>query len=116
MSNKNNNDVIIEIPELNKKFSIVASNGFASFEFRAKPELWSPKNPKLYKLNIKSSTDSISDDIGFRTIETSGYEILLNGKPIFLKGISIHEEAPFKTGRVTSEEECKVLLLSLIHI
>lgn len=110
LSNKNNNDVIIEIPELNKKFSIVASNGFASFEFRAKPELWSPKNPKLYKLNIKSSTDSISDDIGFRTIETSGYEILLNGKPIFLKGISIHEEAPFKTGRVTSEEECKVLL------
>ena len=111
LSDKNyNNDITIDIPELNKEISIVASSGFASFEFRAKPEMWSPKNPKLYKINIKSSSDSISDFIGFRTIETSGYEILLNGKPIFLKGISIHEEAPFKTGRVTSEEECEVLL------
>ena len=29
---------------------------------------------------------------------------------IFLKGISIHEEAPFKTGRVTSKEEAQILL------
>ena len=59
LSDKINNDVIIEIPELNKKLSIVASNGIAYFQFRAKPELWSPKNPKLYKLTIKSSLDSI---------------------------------------------------------
>ncbi len=55
-------------------------------------------------------TDMVKDNIGFRTIETKGTKILLNGKPTFLKGISIHEEAPFKTVRVTTKEECKILL------
>ncbi len=54
--------------------------------------------------------ETIKDEIGFRTIETRGTEILLNGESVFLKGISIHEEAPFKTGRVTSAEECRILL------
>jgi beta-glucuronidase len=72
--------------------------------------LWEPANPKLYQVLLRSGKDRIEDQIGFRTIETRGTEILLNGKSIFLKGISIHEEAPFKTGRVTSVEECRTLL------
>ena len=55
-------------------------------------------------------TDQIEYKIGFRTIETKGSDILLNGEKVFLKGISIHEEAPFKTGRVTTVEECRILL------
>ena len=34
----------------------------------------------------------LKDEIGFRIIETSGKKLFLNGKPIFLRGISIHEE------------------------
>ncbi len=111
LSNKNQTgNVAIEIPELKKKVTAVASNGIATFKLKAKPTLWSPKNPKLYSVKISTESDEISDDIGFRTIETKGSKIVLNGEPIFLKGISIHEEAPYKTGRVTSEEECKILL------
>ena len=36
--------------------------------------------------------DDLADRIGFRTIEREGEDILLNGKPIFLRGISLHEE------------------------
>jgi len=49
-------------------------------------------------VTIASDTDSVRERIGFRTIETKGTDILLNGKSVFLRGVSIHEEAPFRTG------------------
>lgn len=111
IENGNNGDVVhISIPELKKNVNSVVQNGMAKFSFKAKPILWEPKNPKLYQVIIETQTDKLTDNIGFRTVSTNGSKILLNGKEIFLKGISIHEEAPFKTGRVTSIEECKILL------
>ncbi len=103
-------NVEISIPELRKNVKSVIKNGRANFSIKAKPTLWEPKNPKLYEVTIKTVADKLTDAIGFRTVSTQGSKILLNGKEIFLKGISIHEEAPFKTGRVTSKEECRILL------
>jgi beta-glucuronidase len=53
---------------------------------------WSPDKPKLYDVAVETRDDHLNDRVGFRTIETKGSEILLNGKPIFLRGISVHEE------------------------
>jgi beta-glucuronidase len=53
---------------------------------------WSPESPTLYDVRFASSDDTLNDRVGFRTIEVRGHEILLNGKPIFLRGISIHAE------------------------
>ena len=53
---------------------------------------WSPEQPKLYDVTIASGDDQWRDRIGFRTIEVRGPDILLNGKPTFLRGISLHEE------------------------
>ncbi len=53
---------------------------------------WSPEQPKLYDVTIASGDDEWRDRVGFRTIEVRGPDILLNGKPIFLRGISLHEE------------------------
>ena len=53
---------------------------------------------------------SITDSIGFRTIETRDKQILLNGQPIFLKGISIHNEKPNGGGRANSAEDARTLL------
>lgn len=102
--------VTINIPELKKTVNTKLENGKASFSIKAKPTLWDTKNPKLYEVVINTETDKITDHIGFRTTQTNGSKILLNGKETFLKGICIHEEAPFKTGRVTSKEECITLL------
>ncbi len=107
---KDGDAVSIAIPELKKTVNTVLKNGKAEFSIKAKPKLWSPTSPKTYEVVLKTATDEITDQIGFRTIATEGSKILLNGKQIFLKGISIHEEAPFKTGRVVSVEECKILL------
>jgi beta-glucuronidase len=68
--------------------------GHATFAF-PKPKalaLWSPETPTLYDVTFSAAGDAIHDRMGFRTIEVRGSEILLNGKPIFLRGISMHEE------------------------
>ncbi len=53
---------------------------------------WSPDDPKLYRVEITIAQDRIEERIGLRTIAVRGRDILLNGKPIYLEGISIHEE------------------------
>jgi beta-glucuronidase len=59
---------------------------------------------------IQSETDTVTDEIGFRNIEVSGTKILLNGKPVFLKGVNIHEESPFKAARAWSAKDADTLL------
>jgi len=102
----------VEIPELNAKTSAaVADDGRAPFHFSVKGlEHWSPETPKLYKVKITAGQDSITELVGFRTIETRGTEILLNGKPIFLRGVSIHAEAPYRTGRANTDKDAETLL------
>ena len=101
----------LRIPELkiNKQMTTTA-DGIASLTLNAKPQLWSPESPKLYKVEIQLGDETLSDEIGFRTIETRGKQILLNGEPIFLKGISIHEEKPNGGGRANSTEDAHTLL------
>lgn len=106
-----NQSVSITIPELKIKKSITTdAKGMAYFEIKTNPVLWTPEKPKLYDVTIDKADESIADKIGFRTIETKGKEILLNGKKVFLRGISIHEEAPFRSGRGWSTEDAVTLL------
>ncbi|TEB45396.1 beta-glucuronidase [Flavobacterium circumlabens] len=99
------------IPELKISKELAAnSNGEASLSINSKPILWSPENPKLYDVYLVKDTDTLKDRIGFRTIETKGQDILLNGKSIYLKGISIHEEIPQRAGRANGPEDAKLLL------
>jgi beta-glucuronidase len=92
------------------------ASGRAVFHFPAKPELWSPEKPTLYGViigagnGVNAGNRILKDNIGFRTIATRGTQILLNGKPVFLRGISAHEEAPFRSGRAFSEEDERILL------
>ncbi len=101
----------VKIPELGISHRTVTDgNGLAKFEFSLKFQHWSPENPKLYKVTIETSTDSVIDEIGFRSIETRGGEVLLNSKPIFIKAVNIHEENPYKRARAHSIDDAKVLL------
>ena len=103
--------VTLSIPELKlKKELITAADGTATTFMKAKPVLWSPATPKLYKVDITMDGETLSDEIGFRKIETRGKQILLNGEPIFLKGISIHEEKPNGGGRANCTDDAHTLL------
>ena len=85
------------------------AKGYSAFRFHAKVDRWSPENPKLYDVVFSGAGDTVRDQIGFRTIEVQGSKILLNGKPIFLRGISMHEEAPFREGRAFSTDDAETL-------
>jgi len=97
-------NLFFEIPELKIKQSLTTNEeGIVNFEIKSHPKLWSPTSPKLYEVKFSTDRETFSDQIGFRTIETKG-------KEIFLKGISIHEEAPFRQGRAWSKEDAKILI------
>lgn len=104
--------VTVRIPELNlTQTATVGDDGLAHLAFDApKLQLWSPENPKLYTVAISSDADKINDEIGFRSIEVQGTEILLNGHPVFLRGIDTHEEAPYRSGRAHGDDDARVLL------
>ena len=103
--------ITLSIPELKiKKTLTTDAEGKAALSMKAKPILWSPATPKLYQVDIQLGSESIRDEIGFRIVETRGKQILLNGNPIFLKGISIHEEKPNGGGRANSTADAHTLL------
>ncbi|MDB5202948.1 MAG: beta-glucuronidase [Ferruginibacter sp.] len=104
--------VTVNIPEagINQKFTTDASGrAFISIPVK-KISYWSPENPKLYHVEISGSTDKVIDRIGFRTIETKGQDILLNGKSIFLRGISLHDENPLIPGRLRGQGDMRMML------
>ena len=60
---------------------------------------WGPGEPNLYHLNAElletaKVVDRYSLKVGLRTVEVSGDKLLINGKPVYLKGFGRHEDFP----------------------
>lgn len=104
--------VSLEIPELKiSKRACAGKDGVAHFRFKASPERWSPENPRLYDLVIGCGADKLTDRVGFRTIRVEGEKILLNDKPVFLKGVALHDETIGENpGRCRNAEDARALL------
>lgn len=106
-----NSTVTVAIPELKFKQSFLTdASGLIVEKISLNPTLWSPDNPKLYKVNISNSGNSITDQIGFRSIRVDGQKIFLNGKQIKFKGISMHAEPIAESGPAFSKNHFKKLL------
>jgi beta-glucuronidase len=104
-------DVTVSIPDAGVRTSVrTDAEGFARFEIAAEPERWSPARPRLHDVELAAGGDRVVDRIGFRTVEARGTEILLNGEPVFLRGISIHEQAPLRGGRAHGPDDARTLL------
>jgi len=104
--------VTLTIPELKvKKTVITDAEGKASLTIpKVKPQLWSPENPKLYAVQLQHGSETMNDEIGFRTIETRGKQLLLNGKPIFLRGVCVHEETAYTNRRANCAADADTLI------
>ena len=96
----------LEIPELGAEIDIPLTGGRGEVTLEAQPALWSPDSPKLYDVTCAAGGDVVTDRVGFRTVERRGTEIFLNGKPLFLRGISVHEDDE-QSGKVTSEADIR---------
>ena len=104
--------VTIHIPEAGIRHTVQTdTSGRALISLPVKKmTYWTPETPKLYTVDITSVSDTVSDRIGFRTIETKGQDILLNGKPVFLRGISLHDENPLIPGRLRGRGDMRMML------
>jgi beta-glucuronidase len=106
-----NENITIEIPELKIKQIIKAEKTVTNFSINiSNIQKWSPETPKLYNVIIATATNQIKEKIGFRNIEIKGTQVLLNGKPIFMRGISVHAEVPQQIRRAYSKSDAEMLL------
>ena len=94
----------LTIDELGVSKEIEIENGKGALSFEAEPELWSPENPKLYDVSLECAGDKVADKVGFREICVRGTDIFINGEPVFLRGVSAHEESVFNGKALTDNE------------
>ncbi len=102
----------LRIPELNIRAEIPLADGYGELVIDAAPELWSPEHPRLYDVSLTCGEDAVSDTVGFREIRVRGRDILLNGRPIYLRGISCHEESVAHGKAPTDEERLETIRLA----
>ena len=109
---KGDKKVTLSIPELDIKqeFTTNQEGEISSSISASTINYWSVNDPCLYDVVLTIDEEILNDQIGFRTITTQGSDILLNNQPVFLKGISIHEESPIRGGRGHSQEDAMQLL------
>lgn len=89
----------------------------------ARPKRWSAEQPYLYTISLAlhdargQLLEAIGGPVGFRTVEVRNRQILLNGKPLVIKGVNRHEFDPI-TGRVIgrSRMEQDILLMKQLNI
>lgn len=76
------------------------------------PVLWNAEQPYLYTLKFFCAGEEIVQKIGFRTIQISkNYEVLINGKPIKMRGVNHHDTSAHRGWCMTNEELFKDLKL-----
>ncbi|MEM9200827.1 MAG: glycoside hydrolase family 2 TIM barrel-domain containing protein [Actinomycetota bacterium] len=75
------------------------------------PELerWHPGRPRRYEVTFTAGIDRVVEEVGFRTVETRGSDVVVNGEVVFLKGISMHAEGPSGGRRASGPEDAATL-------
>ena len=79
----------------------IGADGIAAFTKRikiAKPRLWSPQNPNLYDVSftVRVGGDKVAGyslHSGIRSIKVSQGKLFLNGAPINIRGMGLHEDS-----------------------
>ncbi|HEY5688529.1 MAG TPA: glycoside hydrolase family 2 TIM barrel-domain containing protein, partial [Yeosuana sp.] len=63
---------------------------------------WNAEQPNLYTLLISLNDESTAVKVGFRNIKIENSQFLVNGKPVLIKGVNLHDHDD-TLGHVVSE-------------
>ena len=77
----------------------------------AKPRLWTAETPSLYRLQLTVSVDgkavqTVEQRVGLREVRIDGRVLLLNGRPIKMRGVNHHDLDP-RLGRAVDEAQIR---------
>ena len=71
----------------------VLAEGSSSGDFTlpsAGLEFWSPERPKRYDVVLKTANGSFRQKFGLRRLAADGEKLRLNGRPVYLRGVTEH--------------------------
>ena len=101
--------VRVELPGLGVSTVIEAGDG-GKFELDIDPERWHPGRAVLHDVMWQVGVDTVHDEVGFRTVSVDDTDIVVNGRATFLRGISIHAEAPSGGRRAHGPDDAATVL------
>ncbi|WP_321290742.1 glycoside hydrolase family 2 TIM barrel-domain containing protein [uncultured Sunxiuqinia sp.] len=98
------------IAKFEKEVELAEENQTLSFNTNI-PEVkkWSAEKPNLYLLLLTlkdaegETLEVLRQDVGFRTVEIKNAQLMVNGQPIYVKGVNLHEHNDV-TGHVQDKE------------
>jgi beta-glucuronidase len=96
----------VEIPALGLAAAVPIEGGRGEAMLAARPEPWSVATPRLYDVVFRFGADRVQDRIGFREIRADGERLVLNGRKLTLRGISVHEDDA-ERGKCTDEADLR---------
>ncbi|MEM7678377.1 MAG: glycoside hydrolase family 2 TIM barrel-domain containing protein, partial [Myxococcota bacterium] len=88
---------------------------------------WSAESPTLYTLTVSLHEDNgkgkpkgkaiehVSCRVGFRRLEVSDRQLLINGQPVMIRGVNRHEHDPVTAKALSSESMVRDILLMKQH-
>jgi beta-galactosidase len=62
---------------------------------------WSAEEPTLYTLEVSDGGETVSCDVGFRTVEVRDRQLLVNGEPVMIAGVNRHEDDEVRGRAIT---------------
>ncbi len=99
-------------PLLSNSTALIAPGGESVLPMKTlveNPAKWTAETPNLYTAVLRlldaegNTLEYLSTRIGFRKVEVRGGQLLVNGKPIYIKGVNRHEHDPDTGHYVTVE-------------
>lgn len=87
-----------------KKFPVEVGENSVSFNtILPSVKSWNAEQPNLYRLLIEMDGEATAVNVGFRNIQIKNSQLLVNGKPIYIKGVNHHDHDEYKGHVVTQE-------------
>jgi len=87
----------IEVTLLDEEGALIATSNELQGTIHVKDaHFWDVRAAYLYRLDIRAGEDHYTLPVGIRTIQVTKKQLLLNGKPVYLKGFGKHEDSDIR--------------------
>lgn len=103
--------ITVSLPELGLVHEVSGPGSLPVLEVGA-VEPWTAESPRRYLAEIRSRGERVEVTVGFRRVEVRDGVLLVNGRPIILRGVNRHEWDP-RTGRMIDLEVAREELLAM---